>query len=350
MTCALMNMGAMSLTARAAIVSLPKAEVHVHLEGCFEIPDLVSLAAAAGEPLPRAEEQLFAFRGFDEFLEFLSWSCGLVRTAGQAAEAAYAYARRAHESGVRYADVIVNPTHWGPWRGRLPALFDAFDAGFREAEADGLPRVGLCVSLLRQQTAAEAAELVDLLIDLRHPRVVGLSVDGNERIAGRTGQRFAEAFRLAGAAGLQRTVHAGESSGADGVWDAIDLLGADRIDHGVRAIEDRGMVRELARRGIPLGVCPSSNITLGLYEDLEHHPLDRLRRQGVRVSVNSDDPAFLGIDLAGEYLRCVEAFNWGTDELRQVAATSIDACFADEHTKSRLLTELSRWDPQRSAA
>ena len=122
------------------------------------------------------------------------------------------------------------------------------------AEQDGLPPANLCISLLRTQTADEAAELVDRLIEWRHPRVVALSIDGNEAAAGRTGPRFTDAFRRAGAAGLRRTVHAGELSGPEGVRDAIELLGADRIDHGVRAIEDETVVALLAERRIPLGI------------------------------------------------------------------------------------------------
>ncbi len=310
-----------------AVRSLAKAEVHVHLEGCFEIADLVALAAAAGEPLPRPPFEMFRFAGFDEFLEFLSWSCGLVRTPTQAADAAYRYAERAARSGVTGADVIVNPTHWGHWHRDLDGLTAALDAGFTEAEQDGLPTVGLCLSIMRQQSAAEATELVEWMIDARPERVVALSVDGNEALSGPTGERFADAFQRAGAAGFGRTVHAGESSGPDGVRDAITLLGADRIDHGVRSIDDADLIAELVDRDIALGVCPSSNITLGLYPDLESHPIDRLRRAGVAVSVNTDDPAFLGTDLVTEYRRCIDTFGWDAGTVEAVAATSTAACF-----------------------
>jgi adenosine deaminase len=307
--------------------SLAKAEVHVHLEGCFEIDDLVALAAASGESLPRSPHDLFRFAGFDEFLEFLSWSCGLVRTRAQVAAAAYRYAERAGRNGVIAADIIVNPTHWGSWHGDLDGLVGALDAGFAEAEQDGLPTVGVCLSIMREQSAAEAIELVEWMVSARPERVVALSVDGNEALSGPTGDRFADAFRRAGDAGFGRTVHAGESSGPDGVRDAITVLGADRIDHGVRSIEDVDLVAELVDRGVALGVCPSSNITLGLYPDLASHPIDRLRRAGVAVSVNTDDPAFIGTDLVAEYQRCIDAFGWDLDIVEAVAAASTAACF-----------------------
>ena len=174
---------------------------------------------------------------------------------------------------------------------------------------------------------------------------MALSIDGNEAAAGRTGPRFADAFRRAGAAGLRRTVHAGESSGPKGVRDAIELLGADRIDHGVRAIEDPALVELLAQRRIPLGVCPTSNLKLGVYASIEEHPVDRLRRAGVAVSLNTDDPVLLGASLEGEYALCSRAFGWADEDLRAVARNSIDASFADADVKAKLLEALARWEP-----
>lgn len=333
----------MTTTPLDRLRTLPRAEVHVHLEGCFEAALLAQWADRFGEPLPRPMERLFAFEGLADFLHFLDWACGLVRTREELAEAAYGFSQRLAASGTGYADLIFNPTHWSHWRGRLPAMVDALDAGFRAAEQDGLPPVGLCVSLLRTQSAGAAAELVGELVSLRHPRVVALSVDGNEAAAGRTGPRFAEAFRRAGAAGLKRTVHAGESSGPEGVRDAIELLGADRIDHGVRAVEDPAVVQLLVDRQIPLGICPSSNLTLGVCPSMAGHPIERLRLAGVPVSVNTDDPALLGTTLEREYALCTEAFGWTDDVLREVARTSIDASFANGDVKVSLREALARW-------
>ena len=323
--------------------ALPKAEVHVHLEGCFDPLLLEQWARRQGVAMPRPRERLLRFEGLADFLHFLDWACGLADTRERLAELAYDTSRRLAASGAGYADLIFNPTHWSAWRGRLPAMIDAIDAGLGAAEQDGLTPVGLCVSLLRTQTAAAAVELVDTLVALRHPRVVALSIDGNEAAAGRTGARFAEAFARAGAAGLKRTVHAGESSGPEGVRDAVLLLGADRIDHGVRAIEDPALVELLAERGIALGICPTSNLALGVYASIAAHPIDRLRRAGVRVSVNTDDPALLGATLEGEYALCRSAFGWDDEVLRGVAATSIDASFAGAAVKARLREALSRW-------
>jgi adenosine deaminase len=323
--------------------TLPKAEVHAHLEGCFEPSALEQWARQAGVPMPRPREQLLEFTGLADFLHFLDWACGLASTRERLAQLSYGYSKRLADGGAGYADVIVNPTHWKAWHGRLREMIDAIDAGFAAAEQDGLPRVGLCVSLLRTQSADAAAELVDALVALRHPRVVALSIDGNEAAAGRTGPHFANAFRRAGAAGLRRTVHAGESSGPEGVRDAIELLGADRIDHGVRAIEDPEVVALLVARRIPLGICPTSNLKLGVYATLDDHPIDRLRRAGVAVSINTDDPVLLGASLVGEYALCTQAFGWSDDDLRGIARHSIEASFAGAGVKARLIQALSSW-------
>jgi adenosine deaminase len=326
----------------AYVTRLPKAEVHVHLEGCFEPADVERLAQQASATLPRPAENLFDMTGLDlaAFLDILDWTCGLVRTPEQLARAAYAFAQRQARSGVGYADVIVNPTHWSAWRGRLDAFVDALDAGFSQAEADGLPRTGLCISLLRQQTAAESIELVEQVLERRHPRVVALSIDGNEAAAGRTAPRFAAAFRRAADAGLHRTVHAGESSGPQGVRDALEFLLAERIDHGVRAIEDHDLVTELAERRVPLNVCPGSNVQLGGYPDRASHPLDALRRAGVRVSINTDDPALMRHSLVSEYVASAQAYGWDTPVVRALARTSIEASFCDDDLRRRLLAQL----------
>ena len=274
------------------------------------------------------------------FLSYLDASCSVIATEAQLEEAAFGVARRARSAGVRYVDLIANPTHWPQWSRRLDRFIGALDRGFRSADAAGLPPVGLCVSLKRDQSSEEALALVDRLIELRHPRVVGLSIDGNEAATGPTGPRFAPAFARARAAGLRCCAHAGESSGPEGVRDAIDHLGVERIDHGVRAIEDPDLVLLLAARGIPLDVCPTSNVALGVVGSLRTHPVEELRRAGVRVSLNTDDPVLFATTVDREYEQCARAFAWSTADLAAVARTSIEASFAERALQQDLLADL----------
>lgn len=340
----------------AWIRGLPKAEVHVHLEGNFGLVDLLDLAKAAGEPLPGPAATLFDVSthhgstgdtGLAAFLHFLDWECGLIRTPEQAARHAYTFAARQTASGAGYTDAIINPTHWSAWAGRLPELFDALASGLEEAEQDGLAEVQLCLSLLRQQTAAEALETVQWMAADRPRRVVALSIDGDERNAGRVSGRFAEAFTLARDTGFRRTVHAGESSGPEGVWDAIRLLHAERIDHGIRSVEDQELVRYLADTQLPLGVCPRSNVVLGIYRDWSEHPLLQLRDAGVDVTINTDDPGPLLTTLEADWAVCAEAFALDEDDLRGFATASVDASFAPDETKAAMKAAIAAYPSAR---
>jgi adenosine deaminase len=332
---------------RAFIVGLPKAEVHLHLEGSIPTDIVAAAAARHGSSAPAVlRGDRVAVTGLADLLSYLDWSCALIDRPEDLSEIARALAARASASGTRHVDVIVNPSHWGRWRQDLGALVDALDAGFAEAAAAGHATAGVCVSLGRHESAAEADELVDEIVSLAHPRVVGLSIDGNES-AGSHNERFAGAFARAGAADLRRCAHAGESSGPDGVREAIEILGAERIDHGVRCVEDAALVDDLVDWQIPLDICPTSNVVLGLTADLASHPLDALRRRGVRISLNTDDPLLYGIDLAGEYERCAAAFGWGRAELVAVARTSIESCFAPPARRAELLAELAAFSAPR---
>lgn len=316
---------------RVWLVGLPKAEVHLHLEGCVP-PEVVG---ATGPPHN-------GVASLPELLALLDRTCGRVDRADQLAEIGRQLVRRAEEAGVRHADVIVNPLHWPHWRQRLGEMFDALGGPLVESEEGGGPSFGICPSISRRLGAQEAEDLVETLVSLRSRLVVGISVDGDES-SGSHNERFAAAFLRAAEAGLHRCAHAGESSGPAGVREAIELLGAERIDHGVRCIEDPGLVAELAERRIPLDICPSSNVVLGIVPSLEEHPIEALRRAGVPVSVNTDDPLLYGIDLVGEYERCATVFGWGRSEVAALARTSIECCFAEPSRRAAVLAELDRY-------
>lgn len=345
-----------------AIRALPKAELHIHLEGAFSLGDLLTLAKENDAPLPGPAATLFDVAthteftmpevttgggtgvgkaGLTGFLRFLDWQCGLVRTRDQAARVAYSFAARQSASGIRYSDVIVNPTHWSAWSGREIELMDALAAGFDAAQQDGLCVVQIAYSLLRGQTAVEAEDAVRALVAARPRRVVALSIDGDEKTTGRTGEKFADAFQLAARGGLRRTAHAGESSGPDGVWDALDLLGAERIDHGIRAIEDPSLVRRLVDEDITLNVCPRSNVALGLYPSWGAHPLPGLVAAGVSVTLNTDDPAPLGTTLEADWSVASVEFGYTLDDLVRFADRSISGSFADDDLKRQLTAELA---------
>lgn len=317
------------------IRAVPKIELHIHLEGTFPPERIAELAAIAREDPPRPVEQLYEVDNLADFLDTLDWVCGLVRDGPTAEQVAYDFAVYAHDQGIVYAEVIVNPTHWSGLS--TAELFSACARGFDRAQTDGLGDFRLLPSILRQQTEQEAGQLVEWIEKAGLDRIVGLSIDGNEAAAGRTGQRFTPAYEHAARIGLGRTAHAGESSGPDGVRDAIELLGASRIDHGVRCAEDPEVLGMVLGRGITLNVCLTSNCTL-LYPSLDDHPIDELSAAGVRFTINTDDPETLGISLCSELMLAADHLSWDLADLVEAQHRAIDAAFCSDTDKQALRT------------
>lgn len=322
------------------ITAMPKVELHVHLEGTFSPRRIAELAQAAGEPLPRPIDRIFEATDLASFLETLDWVCGLVRDRETAEGVAMDFARYAAGQGITYAEVIVNPTHWAGLD--TDELFGALAAGFDRAEAEGLGDFRLLPSILRDQSAEEATDLVAWMISAGIGRIIGLSIDGNEAAAGRTGERFAPAYRLAADAGLALTAHAGESSGPEGVRDAIELLGVSRIDHGIRCVEDPEVLDLVLARPTTLNVCLTSNCTL-LYDDIADHPIGELVAAGVPVTINTDDPETLGVTLSSELELAAGHLGWDMDDLVEAQRRAIDATFCDQATRDDLHGRLDDW-------
>lgn len=319
----------------------------MHLEGCIPAAAIGfddASRAGAGVAIDHASDAP-TFSGLADFLDYLDRACALVTAGDQLVAIAHALTERAAADGVLHTDVIFNPSHWPAWRNDLGAFVAHLDAGFAAGEADFGVTAALCLSLKRTQPPSESVELVDWLLAARPERVVALSVDGNEAAGGPTGERFAPLFARARATGLRTCAHAGESSGPDGVRDALELLAVERIDHGIRAIEDPLLVAALERTGVPLDICPSSNVQLGIAPSIAAHPIERLRTAGVRVSVNTDDPLLFGTTVTGEYDLCAQTFDWDHEVLAQIARTSIESCFAPRGRVRELLALLESMVP-----
>ena len=327
----------------AFLTRLPKIELHVHLESTMPGELLERFAAEQGRSLPRPAAELYHCSAEDlsDFLSFLDKICSYVGTQADLAEVAERFSRESRRENILYAETILNPTHWPQFT--VPQIIAAVTEGFDRGQAAGGADCRFTLSLSRTQTAGEAMELVEEMIRCRTPRLVGLSIDGNEALAGRTGERVAPAFAAAGAAGFGRTVHAGESSGPEGVRDALDLLGADRLDHGVRGAEDPALLERLAAERVPLNVCLTSNLTL-LYREAAEHPLKRLLDAGVVVTLNRDDPTFLGgLTLTEELRRAAEFAGMSRAELVECQMAAARAAFCGSEERAALLQTLEEF-------
>ena len=327
----------------AFLARLPKIELHVHLESTMPGEMLERFVAAQGRSLPRPAAELYHCSAEDlsDFLAFLDKICSYVGTEAELSEVAERFSRESRRENILYAETILNPTHWPQFA--VPQIIAAVTAGFDRGQAGGGADCRFTLSLSRTQSAGEAMALVEEMVRCRTPRLVGLSIDGNEALSGHTGERFAPAFAAAGAAGFGRTVHAGESSGPEGVRDALDLLGADRLDHGVRGAEDPALLARLAAERVPLNVCLSSNLAL-LYRDPAEHPLRRLLNAGVVVTLNRDDPTFLGgLTLTEELRRAVEFAGMSRKALAACQIAAARAAFCTPRERDALVNTLEEF-------
>ncbi len=320
------------------IAAMPKVELHLHLEGTLTLDRIKALAAEAGEAPPRSYETLFRVTSLAEFLTTLDWICGLVRSEAHVRAIARDFLAYAAAQNLIYVELIVNPGHW---RLDYDALFKPLADEFDVAADGGGPDVRLLPSISRTDSAEAALTLARWCTEAALPRVAGLSIDGDER-AGSHNERFAPAFAHARALGLPGTAHAGESSGAAGVAEALDVLGVQRIDHGVRAAEDPALVERLVAEQVALNVCVSSNCAL-LYADREAHPLADLMAAGVACTLNTDDPVVLGLTLNDELTGVAEYEGWGLAEVARSQRAAINAAFCSETTRAGLRQRFDAW-------
>lgn len=322
-----------------AIRALPKVELHVHLEACIAGARIAALAREAGVPMLRPAEELFVFSDLATFLQTFEWWCGLLRTPEIAEQVAHDAAVLLASDGIVYAEVLTGPRYWPQIDDREQIL--AIGAGFERAHRDGFTDCRIVPSISREQSVEWSMELVEWIGKERPARVVGLGLDGNEAVLGRTTPKFEAVYARAGELGLGRTVHAGESAGPESVRDALDYLNVDRIDHGVRVIEDPALVARLADSGVTLNITPTSNVIVGLYPDLRSHPIGRLIDAGVRVTINSDDPQAMSLTLSGEFEAVAEIYGWGLDEVVRATRRAVDATFCDDDDRTALHARIS---------
>jgi adenosine deaminase len=320
--------------------SVPKAELHVHLEGTAT-PDLVRrIAQRNGLEVPEgvfAAPDRFAWRDFLDFLNTYNLVCSVIRTGEDYRDITYEYLASCARGGAIYVELTASVDH-----SRIAGLGDAehwegIAAGIDDARADHGIEARILSVAVRNYGVDRAIEIAELTAARPHPYVVGFSLAGDE--AGYPPEPFLDAYRIVTDAGLGCTVHAGEWAGADSVRGALELP-VSRIAHGVRAIEDPALVEELARRQVTLEVCPTSNVVLGVFPTYEEHPFPALRAAGIPLTLGSDDPPYFGASVAGEYAIAHEHFGLSEDELVGVTRTAIEASFAEPALRDLLLTRL----------
>ncbi|MGN9840210.1 adenosine deaminase [Nonomuraea sp. H19] len=306
--------------------SLPKAHLHVHLESTVR-PETVR--ELGGQPEPEG-----TFASFREFGDARARVRGLLRTAEHFRRIAVEFCEDEAAQGTRYVEVTFTAASHGERLGQPEMPLEAVLEGL----AEGGARYGIEWRVLLDHSRRRPVERLWRTFKLatRHDAVIGIGLAGDEsHLLG----PFAEVCDAARDAGLRLTHHAGETAGAASIREALDVGHAERLGHGIRVLDDDALVAEVRERGIPLEVCPTSNVLLGLVPSLAAHPLPRLRAAGLAVTINTDGETAL----ADEYARLREVFGYGDADLADLARTSIDASFAPEGLKSRLRAGVNAW-------
>ena len=323
---------------------LPKAELHLHIEGTLEPEMLFELAARNGVELPFEDEAAvraaYSFTDLQSFLDIYYQGAAVLQTDQDFHDLMAAYLHRAHLDGVRRAEMFFDPqTHTSRGVG-----FDVFMSGFTSAMAEAEARCGISSALimcfLRHLPGAAACDTFRAA-EAWLGDIIGVGLDSSE--VDHPPEDFAEAYDMARAAGLRPVAHAGEEGPPAYITGALDALGAQRIDHGVRCEEDPDLVARLVETQTPLTVCPLSNLALRVVDDLGDHNLKRLLDAGLKVTINSDDPAYFGGYVADNYLAVGQALDLSRDELARCARNSLEACFASHDQRNAWLGELDAY-------
>ncbi|HUA46697.1 MAG TPA: adenosine deaminase [Solirubrobacteraceae bacterium] len=321
-------------------LTLPKAELHLHIEGTLEPEMMFDLGRRNGISLPyqdaEAVRSAYRFSNLQSFLDVYYRACSVLIHERDFYELTTAYLTRAREQGVRHVEIFFDPqTHTA--RGvKLETVVRGIGGALTEARQRGMTS-HLIMCFLRDRPADEAMATLDQA--LAHQDVIfGVGLDSAE--VGHPPEKFREVFDRATSAGFRAVAHAGEEGPPEYIWQALDLLGAERIDHGVRCLEDRSLTRRLEADRIPLTVCPFSNVKLRVVDTLERHPLANMLEHGLCATVNSDDPAYFG-GYVGENLAGVaDALKLDDDTILALARNSFEASFLDDVARARHLAEL----------
>jgi adenine deaminase len=327
----------------ALIKRLPKCELHIHIEGSLEPELMFALARRNGVTLRfasvEAVRQAYQFRNLQDFLDIYYQGMSVLLTEQDFYDLAFAYLQRAHADNVRHVEMFFDPQGHTS-RG---VAFDTVIGGLHRAITDAERQLGVQASLimcfLRHLDEADAEKTLDSALAFKD-KIVGVGLDSTE--AGNPPSKFKRVFGRAREAGFFLTAHAGEEGPAAYVWEALDLLGVGRIDHGNRSLDDDTLVARLARERMALTVCPLSNLRLRVVQDLKAHPLRRMLDKNLVVTLNSDDPAYFGGYVNDNYRAVSDALSLKRDEIAAIVRNGFQASLMSKDAKQKALADLER--------
>ena len=325
------------------IKRLPKCELHIHIEGSLEPELMFALARRNGIRLPydsvEAVRQAYRFGNLQDFLDIYYQGMSVLITEQDFYDLAFAYLRRAQADNVRHVEMFFDPQGHTARGVGFATVINGLHRAIADADRDLGVKASLIMCFLRHLDEADAQRTLDSALVFRD-KIVGVGLDSSE--SGYPPSKFKNVFARAREAGLFVTAHAGEEGPPSYVWEALDVLGVERIDHGNRSLEDEVLVGRLARERMALTVCPLSNLRLRVIDDLVHHPLRRMMDKGLMITVNSDDPAYFGGYVNDNYRAVSDALRLGRDEIVAIVRNGIRASLMTAANKERALADVDR--------
>ncbi len=325
----------------------PTAELHVHIEGTLDGSLVRVLAARNGLPVPAGADGGAPFASLQDFLDVYYANLDVLRTEQDFCDLAAAYAGRAAAAGVRRAEVFFDPQSHTARGVPLADVVLGLSRGLAAARERHGISTALILCFLRHLGPEAAMATLEAALPLRE-NLIGVGLDSSE--VGFPPSLFRDVYERAAAECLHRVAHAGEEAGPDYVWEALDVLGAERIDHGIRALEDVELVAHLREHQVPLTVCPLSNVALRAVPDLASHPITVMLDEGLLASVHSDDPAYFGGYLEDNQRALIDAGLVTEDQLGVLSANAVVASFLPDAEKAALLAEIRAYAERVGAA
>ncbi len=328
----------------AFIRGLPKAELHCHIEGALEPELMFELAARNRVELPFADvdalRAAYDFGNLQDFLDLYYQGMRVLQSESDFYELTRAYLQKARAQNIRHAEIFFDPQAHVSRGVAFADLVGGITAALGEAEREAGITSRLIMCFLRDRDEEDAFSVLEMA-EPHRAEIAGVGLDSAE--AGNPPEKFARVFAEARARGYRRVAHAGEEGPAEYVRGALDALGAERIDHGNAALGDAQLMERLAREGVPLTMCPLSNLKLRVVSDLREHPLKKMLERGLCVTVNSDDPSYFGGYINENYRAIARALGLERADLAQLARNSITASFAEPPRRAELLGEVERY-------
>jgi len=321
------------------IECMPKVELHVHLEGSVQPDTLIRLARKHKVDLPSQDPEgiksWFTFKDFRHFIDIYMTISSCLRTADDIEEIAYSFLQEQARQNICHSEVTFTPYNQLYNNGLgFNQQIDAVNRARRRALETFGVTMGLIIDIPRLVSPADGERIAEWVIERYGDGVIAMGLGGPEE--GQPPSKYRRAFERVQREGIPCILHAGETAGPESIRDAIDIGKSIRIGHGVRAMEDNNLLNLLKQRKIPLEVCPSSNVCLGIYPSLIAHPIDALIEMGITVTLNSDDPPMFNTSLTQEFIRCQHTFKWDSQKIHDLVLNAITSSLLPERRKQEL--------------